>query len=471
MFNKSFISIYFLNEEVVLLELTSDKRKVKKFISYPLPGGLIENYKVVDKRKLAQVIKEAWKKGGFKEKSVGVIVPEFSTFSKIFSIPKVSLSELDEAVKWQAQEYLPESLEKLIMDWKIIESNDKGHEVLVVSVLREVLLSYVEACELAELYLFVVETPSLCLTRLEKDKNTKLNIYVTDHETLLTLISGERILGTSVVQTVDGNEIISTSKKMLNHYKNFKTNKIMIGGLGATSELVKKVGDNLKISTVLVTIDIKGLPPESIQKYIVPALMQYGNHDEPSDPSTLNLLPVELVGKYKNAKKRVQAWSITLTITLFTWISFLLTLSAWLFVSQQTTSLESVNSANYKIIAEKKKTADELMRINKITDKVLEIEENSLSSITALNDIYRAKPSGITINSYKISFDEDIIGLEGVSASRDVLIQFRKNLEMNEKISGVDIPISSFEQEANLSFTLTLNYCLPKTKTSVKVVK
>ena len=109
MFNKSLVSIYFTESKLFAIELSSNKKNVKKSVALHLPPGLIKNYRIVDKEALSKIIKRLWERTNFKEKSVGIVVPEFSTFTKLLKLPKISVSEINEAVEWQAQEYLPDS--------------------------------------------------------------------------------------------------------------------------------------------------------------------------------------------------------------------------------------------------------------------------------------------------------------------------------------------------------------------------
>src|SRR4030042_2206507 len=163
MFKKSFISLYILPGKLVLLQLSSDKKKVIRHILLDTPEGIIENYKIIDINSLSQILAGIWRKYHIDEKTVGIILPEFSTYTKFFKIPKVDFSELNEAVNWQAQEYLPAQLTELIMDWKIVEKTDSGYEILIVATRKDILLGYVESVVKAGLFPLAVEIPSICL--------------------------------------------------------------------------------------------------------------------------------------------------------------------------------------------------------------------------------------------------------------------------------------------------------------------
>ena len=91
MINKSFVSIYFLANKLQILQLDSAKKKVKKIASVNIPEGIIKGiggdgkgafaYHVEDTEGLSRILKTSWNKLHIKQRSVGIIVPEF--FSSI----------------------------------------------------------------------------------------------------------------------------------------------------------------------------------------------------------------------------------------------------------------------------------------------------------------------------------------------------------------------------------------------------
>src|SRR4030042_1658313 len=152
MFTKSFVSIYFLPDRVYLLTLSSNKKKVKKHGQVVLPEGLIKDNRIQDVNALSKVLSSAKAKLGIREKVAGLIIPEFSTFTKYFKLPSLSVSEIDEAVRWQAQEYLPGGLENTLLDWRVSKKDSSGVEVMTVSVDKDVLTEYLDTAEKAGFY-------------------------------------------------------------------------------------------------------------------------------------------------------------------------------------------------------------------------------------------------------------------------------------------------------------------------------
>ena len=464
MFRKSFISIYFLPEKLLVFQLSSNKKKVIKFASVELPAGLIKEYKVADVKGLAKVIKNVWSKFHLKEKTVGIVLPEFSTFTKFIKLPNLNISELGEAVAWQAQEFLPSQATDMIMDWRVVEKTAQGFEVMIVAVNKEILANYVTAVESAELFPLVVETPSVCLTRItQKEDRGVLTLYKNFGETLLIVSQKLKVIGTSVIHTQSDDEIVKTASRMISHYsstsqKEISVEKVLVGGGEANEDLLQKLTPTLKLPIEKIVPLVKGLNDREQQEYLIPLSMQLTDPAEPSDPSSLNLLPAPLVEKYKRERTKLQVWSLTLTITLFVWIAFLVSIGGYLFISQQISDLKKSNSLQKQISQQRETKAKEIQEINEVSKRIIQIKNLSVLPQTILNEIEKAKPQGIRIDNYDLDLDKGEISVGGVSSDRVTLLTFKQSLETSTNVSEVTIPISSFEKEADLEFRISFKW-------------
>lgn len=471
MFNKSFISIYFLPNRVLILRLSANKNKVIKNGQVILPEGLIKDYRIQNSDSLSKVISSAWSKLRIKEKVVGIVIPEFSTFSKCFKLPKLSVSEIDEAVRWQAQEYLPEGLENMILDWKITNKDSTGVEVLTVAVEKEVLSEYIEVIEKAGLFPMKVETPSICLLRyIDKEKRGTMIIYRNFGETILVVSDDGKIIGTSIQHTDNLDIVLRMASKMLDHYSDVKVEEILIGGEGIKQDF-EKISAFLKRKVRMIDPKLDGIGSEEIQKNLIPISLQFEEAEQPADPTTLNLLPASLVDKYKFERIKIQVWSLTLTITLFVWLSFLVTLGSYLIMSQNINDLKAEYKNVDKLEFGSVSPLDEIESINKISQNIIKIKNITVLPQVILNEVYSSKPLGITIMKYDLDLDKGEVRLQGVSVDRKTLIKFKENLEKLSSVDKVEIPISSFEAETNLDFSLAYLYLPIKNTIKEKQIK
>jgi DNA-binding ferritin-like protein (Dps family) len=459
MFKKSFVSLYFLPGELQIIQLDAGKKKIKKYATIGLPEGLIENYKVTDKKALTKILKSAWKKIQLKEKSIFIVIPEFSTFVKLFELADIEISELHEAVGWQVHEFLPETLKETMMDWKIISRGKKVYQILAVAVNKDILSRYIEAVEDAGLFPLVVEIPSLSLTRIAaNDKEASLVIYLSSKNAVMVILDKDKVLGSSVVQDRDVQDLESTAKRMASHFKNIKITKLMVGGVNIDKSLIEKLSKSFGLRAELLSKSIKGLKEEEIQKYLIPISSQLQEPAEPADPFSLNLLPANLVDKYKRKKLKLQVWGLTLTITLFVSILFLLTLGIYIFMTQQISDFKSQNTAAFQLASKREEAMKQVRDINLMVDKVYSIRQADMLPQEVLNDIARSSTGGIAVSDYKIDLDKGIVVLLGTATDRQSLLTFKQNLEGNPKVSQLEIPISSFTEEFNLDFEASFIY-------------
>jgi hypothetical protein len=231
-----------------------------------------------------------------------------------------------------------------------------------------------------------------------------------------------------------------------------------LGGTELTEEIVSRLTDQLKIQFSLMKPQVSGIEEAKLQEYLVPLSMQFAEPAEPSDPKSLNLLPNSLVDKYKRERLRLQVWGLTLTITLFTSISFLVTLGTYLFMVQNINNLKEGGGVNQEFAEMRKELLNNVKAINKVSDRILDIKKVSVLPQQILNTIQSAKPQGVTIQSYTLDLDRGQVSVTGISSNRNSLIEFKERLEADSDYVNVTIPISNFEQEVNLEFTLSFQY-------------
>lgn len=459
MLNKSFVSISFSSQKKIqVLQLNSAKKRVKKFISVDLPDGLVEKMRVKDEVVLGKLLKDIWKKYSFKEKTVGLVIPESATFTKTLTLPKILNKDLDEAVRWQAYEFLPSKPAKLVLDWKVVKEDEENYQVLVVAIIKEILQGYVKAVSLAGLFPLVVETPSLSLERIADGKNAgRLVVYETFGKAILIVTQGEKIIGSSVADIADHEEVVRIAKRMLNHYGGAAVNKVYIGGPQMTEAIGGKLKAEIGKEVSWIKPIVGGLKAPQFQEYLIPISLQLKDPAEPSDVNTINLLPAELVKRYEKKRLQNKMWSLTLLVTLIVWICFFASLGVYLFLGQQIGTYKGVDLQK-KISPEKAQAITQVGEINAVSKKVLAITQASLKPQTVLNAVFQAKPAEVSIASYRIDMDSGKISIIGISATRQALIDFKTTLEEYSDFSLVHVPITSLEKEVDLEYALDFAY-------------
>jgi|AntRauTorckE6833_2_1112554.scaffolds.fasta_scaffold00046_43 type IV pilus assembly protein PilM len=112
--------------------------------------------------KIAQSVQKMFESdivGKITTRRVAVAIPASKTFNRTIQFPKIdNQKELDEAVRFEAEQYIPVPLEQLYMDYGVVTQTDKGTEVLATAVPKKIVDSYMTTMKLLGLEPIAVET-------------------------------------------------------------------------------------------------------------------------------------------------------------------------------------------------------------------------------------------------------------------------------------------------------------------------
>ncbi|HLE49345.1 MAG TPA: pilus assembly protein PilM [Patescibacteria group bacterium] len=463
MVRRSFVSIYFLNSQFQLVILSGSKKKVQKYTTIDLPEGLILNHEVQDPKLLGEILKKVWAKYKIKEKSVGIVVPEFSTFTKSFNLPDLAEDELDEAVRWQSLDYIPLNQNEMVLDWKVIKRTEASVQVLAVAIKDNILKGYVDATALAGLYPLVVETPSISLTRISGEKGEKIIIFFSFDEVIIVLADGQSIISSSVLHSsASAQDIVRTSQRMTAHYQDISIKEVYLGGVISSQEIVNQVVTGLNLKAVKIGIKEISFNDSELQKYLIPISLQFKDPAEPSSSETINLLPGAVVSKYEKKRLSVQLWSLMMITTVIIVVSFLALLGSYMYIIQNQSFYNNKNESEVATYGKNKDALEQIKTINLSSDRVKSIFNLMLYPQDVLNLVKSADQEGIRVINYKIDFEKRTALIQGVASTRDNLLDFKTSLEKMEGISEVKLPLSSFEKETDLEFNISFTFLRQK---------
>ncbi len=217
-----------------ILEISKNKNGllVRGYAKRKLAPGLIIKG-VIQKHKLvAETIRRAMADAipnPIKKKEVICSVPEYKTFVKILEMPLIDPEEAEEAVRWEAEDSIPLPLEKVFLDWKIIERypEKKKMKVAVVAAPKEIILGRIQVLEYAGLLPVGFEPDSFALSKcLGKMETASLRpemiIYLGERKSIvvikrgfLALFSSSLLLGVTDVKRAILTSFGSSSKHRL----------------------------------------------------------------------------------------------------------------------------------------------------------------------------------------------------------------------------------------------------------------
>lgn len=130
------------------------------------PKGLISD-SPLDQEAIAVAIRKLLADIKIAAKNVYTALPDAKVFSRVIEVPLLSEDELKEALKWEAEQYIPFPLEEVNTDFSILEKDQKEGkmQVLVVAAPIRLIDKYTEILKLAGLTPLSLETEIIAVSR------------------------------------------------------------------------------------------------------------------------------------------------------------------------------------------------------------------------------------------------------------------------------------------------------------------
>lgn len=129
----------------------------------------IDDGVIVKPELIAQAAKEMFAKdfiGKLSTRRVALAIPAYRSFSRSMQLPILSGNELHEAVKLEAEQYIPVPLKELYLDFTVTGRRQNDMELFAVAVPRKVVDSYVRLCQVMGMEPILIETTMASAGRL-----------------------------------------------------------------------------------------------------------------------------------------------------------------------------------------------------------------------------------------------------------------------------------------------------------------
>jgi len=137
----------------------------------PTPEGTIDNSLVVDPQKLGAAIKQLLRDSGIKAKHVvSSISGQSSVVVRVIDVPKMSLEELSETMKWEVERHVPFAPNEIQMDFAPIEKPNTppdapNMEVLLAVAQQDAVNAHVQTLLAAGLEPIAIDVQPLAISR------------------------------------------------------------------------------------------------------------------------------------------------------------------------------------------------------------------------------------------------------------------------------------------------------------------
>ncbi len=155
-----------------------------------------------DQKKLSETIMTVIGQSGITTKNVILGVPANKTFATVIDMPNMPLSEMAATIKYQADQYIPSSLDESKVDWALLGKptpNSPTNEVLLVSVANSYVEQKLDFIESLGLNVIAIEPEPLAVMRAlqpASDPSGKVIVDFGDFSTdiIITYADGPRLI-------------------------------------------------------------------------------------------------------------------------------------------------------------------------------------------------------------------------------------------------------------------------------------
>lgn len=135
-----------------------------------LPEGLVNDGEINDPAAVSGLLRELWKQNGFRHRRVILGISNQKVIVRPLDLPYMAEDELDSAVKYQVQEFIPIPIDDAIVDYEVVDEymtgeNERMQTVLLAAAHREMIQSFMDSVTGAGLTPEAIEIKAFALAR------------------------------------------------------------------------------------------------------------------------------------------------------------------------------------------------------------------------------------------------------------------------------------------------------------------
>ncbi len=161
-----------------------------------LPPEAIVQGAFLNSGAVVSAIQEAIANAGIKSKQVATAVSGHSVIVKKISLPAMSREELDESIRWEAEQYIPFDINEVNLDFQIVEGSesDGQMDVLLVAAKKDLIDDYVQVITDAGLQPVVIDVAAFAV------ENAFHANYESSPEDVVALVNiGSQVVNINIV--------------------------------------------------------------------------------------------------------------------------------------------------------------------------------------------------------------------------------------------------------------------------------
>lgn len=455
--SKRYLTFLFTDNNVKIAEVDSTGKRQKLFFEFALPEGLIVDGEVKNSEKLGQVLKQIETKIKHGNSFVVIGVSEEKASISVITLPSIEISEIDQAIKNQAESFLPFPYQSEYLDWMLLEKNDQGDKILLSAVSRPVIDGFITALRFTSYKPIAFETTSLSLYRLLPPQNRKscFVVYVGDTSVVLVLGDKGNIEASSVIR--ESELLPSTLVRMKDYYsiggESADGLKVYLTGRAISETVAVEIKSKLNAELIILKSEVQGLVPGRETELSLLFSLAQKEVASPEDEKSINVLPSGLAKEYRlTQEKQVEKNTLFLGIVLI--IIFDLIIGFLIYKNVQEKSIVSAKIKSNIQLNDSDKNEIQLLKEKAETIKQLSSSNDVL--ISTVNDLISTPKEKIKIASYFVDYEKKELSLSGIADKRGDLLLFKDELEKKSYVDKVIIPLPSLTKEENTEFNLKI---------------
>lgn len=165
---------------------------------------------------VVKIINDLTQKAKFQVRDAVFSIPIFSTFTTLIELPSMPKEEIDQAIKFEARQYIPIPINDVVYDWDFVgmsrfkkdfnaSANKKLEKakIILVAVPKEIINRYINIAKLSNLNLKGLESENFSLIRslLGNDRSSSCIIDIGSRNTNVSIVDKGSLILTRSIDT------------------------------------------------------------------------------------------------------------------------------------------------------------------------------------------------------------------------------------------------------------------------------
>ncbi len=229
--------------KLVQLKRQGENYRIVKMGLAPLPQNAVVDNIFTEHSIIVSTIKSLMSQTSVKIKRVASSISGNSVIIRKIFLPSISSNELEEEIKWEAEQYIPFDINDVNLDFQILGSDRQDPdkmEVLLVASKKEIINNYVAVFSETGLKLSIIDIDSFAVQNA-----FEINHDVTPEEIVALINIGAGMMNINVVR--NGTTLF--------------TRDVQMGGNLYTEEIQKLTGNSIEEAETMKKSGFASLPP------------------------------------------------------------------------------------------------------------------------------------------------------------------------------------------------------------------